>query len=72
MALFALATGLRQGNVTGLKWCQLDLGRKTGYVAGEDAKCGEDIHISLSDRAVGRSGPRGRFFFVPVARPAPP
>lgn len=52
MALFALATGLRQGSVTGLKWSQLDLGRKTCYVAGEDAKCGEDIDISLSDFAL--------------------
>jgi integrase len=52
ITLFALATGLRQGNVTGLRWSQLDLERKTGWVAAEDAKCGEDIHISLSDFAV--------------------
>ncbi len=52
IVLFALATGLRQGNVTGLKWDQIDLKRKTGFVPDEDAKCGEDIHISLSDFAV--------------------
>ena len=52
MALFALATGLRQRNVICLKWSQLALGSKTGYVAGEDAKCGEDINISLIGFAV--------------------
>lgn len=52
MALFALATGLRQGNVAGLTWSQVDLERKAGFVAGEDAKCGEDIHIPLSDFAI--------------------
>lgn len=52
IVLFALATGLRQGNVTRLAWSQLDLERKIGWVAAEDAKGNEDIHISLSDYAV--------------------
>lgn len=52
IVLFALATGLRQSNVTGLKWAQIDLQRRTGWVAGEEAKGGEDIHLSLSDLAV--------------------
>jgi integrase len=43
---------LRQSNVTGLRWAQLDLDRKTGWIAADDAKGGEDIHISLSDLAV--------------------
>jgi integrase len=52
ITLFALATGLRQANVTGLTWAKVDLARKTGWVADEDAKGNEDIHISLSDMAV--------------------
>lgn len=52
IVLFALATGLRQGNVTALRWSQLDLERKTGWIGGEQAKCGEDIHISLNALAL--------------------
>jgi integrase len=52
IVLFALATGLRQSNVTGLKWAQIDLQRRTGRVAAEEAKGGEDIHLSLSDLAI--------------------
>lgn len=51
MTLFALATGLRQANVTQLEWPQVDLKRGTCWVAGEDAKSGEDLHVSLSDVA---------------------
>ncbi len=52
MVLFALATGLRQGNVTGLCWSQVDLERRTLWIAGEDAKNGDDLHVSLNDLAV--------------------
>jgi integrase len=52
ITLFALATGLRQGNVTGLKWAQIDLIRQTGWIPAEEAKGDEDIHISLSDLAI--------------------
>jgi integrase len=52
MVLFALATGLRQGNVTGLRWAQVDLERRTAWVAAEDAKGGEDLHVSLSELAL--------------------
>lgn len=52
MVLFALATGLRQGNVTGLCWSQVDLERGTAWVAAEDAKGGEDLHVSLSELAL--------------------
>jgi len=52
MVLFALATGLRQGNVTGLCWLQVDLRRKTAWVHGDDAKNGDDLHVSLNDIAM--------------------
>jgi len=52
ITLFALATGLRQGNVTGLDWSHLDLERGTCWVMGDDAKGGEDIHVSLNEVAM--------------------
>lgn len=50
--LFALATGLRQSNVVGLKWEQVDLKRRTAWLHGEQVKNGEDLHISLNDAAM--------------------
>lgn len=52
MVLFALATGLRQGNLIGLCWSQVDLHRRTARVHGKDAKDGDDLHVSLNDVAV--------------------
>ena len=52
MTLFALATGLRQSNVTGLCWAQVHLKRRTAWIAADQAKGGEDIHISLCDLAL--------------------
>jgi len=52
MTLFALATGLRQSNVTGLCWTQVHLKRRTAWIAADEAKGDEDIHISLSDLAL--------------------
>ena len=51
-ALFALATGLRQSNVVRLRWSQVDLVRRTAWIAADEAKGGEDIHVSLCDLAV--------------------
>lgn len=50
--LFALATGLRQSNVLGLTWQQIDLKRRTAWLHGEQVKNGEDLHISLNDMAM--------------------
>lgn len=36
------------------KWAQIDLVRKIGWIAAEDARGGEDIHISLSDFAMAK------------------
>lgn len=52
MTLFGLSTGLRQANVTQLEWQQVDLERGTCWVAGEQAKAGEDLHVSLNDVAL--------------------
>jgi integrase len=52
IVLFALATGLRQSNVTPLTWSQVDMDRATGWIAADDAKNKEDIHVSLSPLAV--------------------
>jgi integrase len=52
IALFALATGLRQSNVVRLRWSQVDLERRTAWIAADEAKGGEDIHVSLCDLAV--------------------
>ena len=52
MGLFALATGLRQGNVTGLCWSQVDLERRTAWISGEDVKNGDALHVSLNDLAL--------------------
>jgi len=52
MVLFALATGLRQGDMTGLCWSQVDLECRRAWIAGKDAKNGDDLHVSLNDLAV--------------------
>jgi integrase len=52
MVLFALATGLRQGKVTGLCWSQLDPARPTAWVHGEDARNGDDLHVWLNNLAM--------------------
>ncbi len=38
MALFTLATGLRERNVTGLKWEQVDLQRRCAWIHPDQAK----------------------------------
>ncbi len=52
MVEFSLATGLRQSNVTGLRWSRVDLQRRIAWVEPEDAKGGEPIPIPLSDDAI--------------------
>lgn len=52
MVIFALETGLRRGNVTHLKWVQVDLARRLAWVNPEDAKGGVGIPVPLSDTAV--------------------
>ncbi len=51
-AAFALATGLRQANVTFLTWGQVDLGRRVAWVDAAEAKGRKPIGIPLSAEAV--------------------
>lgn len=52
MARFALATGLRRGNVLGLEWSQVDLTRRVAWIYGDQAKAGRDIHVTLNGTAM--------------------
>lgn len=52
MCVFALSTGLRQGNVKGLEWTQIDLKRKVAWVHADQAKAGEPIAFPLNQDAL--------------------
>lgn len=52
MARLALSTGLRQANVTGLEWSQIDMQRRVAWVHHDQAKAGKAIGVPLNDEAV--------------------
>lgn len=52
MAEFSLATGLRQGNVKGLQWSEVDLVRRNVTIEGIKMKNGETFSLPLSQAAV--------------------
>lgn len=52
MALFALATGLRQSNVKGLKWEQINMTRRIAMFDATAVKNGRPLGISLNDLAM--------------------
>ncbi|MDD2770588.1 MAG: tyrosine-type recombinase/integrase, partial [Methylococcus sp.] len=52
MVRFSLETGLRQANVTGLLWNQLDLVRKVAWIHPDQAKARKAIAVPLSETAV--------------------
>lgn len=52
MARFALETGLRRANVTGLQWSQVDLARRTAWIHPDQAKARKAIAVPLSTAAV--------------------
>jgi integrase len=52
MVRFTLETGLRQANVTGLQWSQVDLARRMAWVHPDQAKARKAIPVPLSTRAV--------------------
>ena len=49
---FALATGLRKGNILGLRWAQVDFGRRQLGVHPDQAKSGRAIGIPLNALAM--------------------
>jgi len=49
---FALATGLRQGNITRLEWSQIDMQRRVAWVHTDQAKARKAIAVPLNEAAV--------------------
>ena len=52
MALFALATGLRQRNVCRLEWSQIDLKREVAWIHPDQAKAKKAIAVPLNQGAL--------------------
>ena len=52
MAQFTLATGLRESNVTGLQWSQLDMQRRCAWVHADQAKGKKGIAAPLNEDAL--------------------
>lgn len=52
MATFALATGLRQKNVTMLEWSQVDMRRRVCWIHPDQAKARKPIGVPLSATAM--------------------
>jgi integrase len=48
---FALATGLRQGNVTRLEWSQIDMQRRVAWIHADQAKSRKAIFVPLNEAA---------------------
>lgn len=51
MAIFSLATGLRQNNVFMLKWEQINLERKIAWIYPDNTKSGKAIGVPLNGQA---------------------
>lgn len=52
MARFALSTGLRQRNVSYLRWDQVDMLRKVAWIHADEAKSGRAIAVPLNEDAL--------------------
>jgi integrase len=52
MARFSLETGLRQANVSGLQWSQVDLKRRCAWIHPDQAKARKAIAVPLTAAAV--------------------
>jgi integrase len=52
MARFSLETGLRQANVSGLRWSQVDLSRRCAWIHPDQAKARKAIAVPLTAAAV--------------------
>ncbi len=73
MAQFALATGLRQANVKGLEWSQVDMQRHIAWVHPDQAKGGRGICVPLNKVACQviqrQLGKHPRFVFTYQGKP---
>ena len=52
MARLALATGLRESNITGLLWEQIDMQRKCAWIHADQAKAKKAIAVPLNTDAI--------------------
>lgn len=52
LARFAVATGIRRGNITGLTWVRVDMAERFAYVPGSQAKGKRGIPVPLNDDAM--------------------
>ncbi|WP_156413026.1 tyrosine-type recombinase/integrase, partial [Legionella rubrilucens] len=52
MASFTLATGLRESNVTQLKWCQVNLIQKHALIHADESKSKRPIPVPLNKQAL--------------------
>ncbi|WP_426111637.1 tyrosine-type recombinase/integrase [Massilia sp. PWRC2] len=52
LAVFALATGLRRSNVTGLRWEQIDMANRVVIIEGASMKNGCDLGLPLPEEAM--------------------
>lgn len=68
MAEFSLATGLREGNVVGLEWQQVDMQRKCAWIHADQFKTGKAIAVPLNKRAceivLAQMGQNDRYVFT--------
>lgn len=73
LMLFALATGLRQGNIKRLTWDQVDLPRRIITLEHGETKNGEALGVPLNDLAVSvlqrRMGEQSRHVFTYRGKP---
>lgn len=53
VVMFALATGLRQGNILRLTWDRVDLDRRIATIVHGDTKNGDALGVPLNDVAMG-------------------
>lgn len=53
MTEFSLCTGLRQSNVSYLRWDQVDMQRSVAWVHADEAKAGRPIGVPLNQDAMG-------------------
>lgn len=52
VVMFALATGLRQGNILRLEWSQMDMARQHAWIRAGQSKSRRPIAVPLNDTAM--------------------